>query len=145
MAKYPKIRILMLSLYHQAEIVMPCIESGVHGYMLKNENDFDIYIAVRLVIDKGYYFSPEIASLLASNARLRKAMHIILNKREREVLDLLFIGKTAKDIAAKLGNSKSTVDNIRNKMLEKFGVKNSPELIFKALQKVFLKVDIQLT
>jgi DNA-binding CsgD family transcriptional regulator len=56
-----------------------------------------------------------------------------LSKREREVITLLSQGKASKQISDILGISKSTVDNHRQRLLKKFGVNSSAELITKAL------------
>lgn len=141
MALYPNIKILMMSFSDDPEVIIPCIESGIHGYILKGEKKFNIYNAVKQVFEEGQYFSSEITSHLARNMRHFKEEQVILAKREIEILGLLFNGKTAKEIGILLNISKRTVDNVRNRMLEKFDARNSFEMIQKALMQGILKVD----
>jgi DNA-binding NarL/FixJ family response regulator len=128
-------------MFDNMEIVVPCLEAGVDGYILKGEKNFNIYNAVKQVYEKGHYYSPEITDLLALSLRPYKENRIILTKREKEILDLISIGKTAKEVAVVLKISKRTVENTRNKMLDKFDARNTIEMIIKAQKKGILKID----
>lgn len=52
MSKFPKIKILMLSMHDSPAIIVTCIESGIHGYMLKGEKYFNVYHAVKQLYEK---------------------------------------------------------------------------------------------
>ena len=138
---YPHIKILMLTMYYEMEIIVPCIEAGVDGYMLKGESDFDIYKAIKQVYGEGHYFSPEIAPQLVSNFKKLYEPRILVTDREREILMALSSGMTAKEVAALLKISRSTVENHKGKLLEKFGAQNTIELLFTAVKQGVLRVD----
>jgi DNA-binding NarL/FixJ family response regulator len=142
MARYPIIKILMLSMYHNPEIVMPCIESGVHGYMLKSEKDFDIYKAVKKLCEEGAYFSPEIASQMAQMIKEYGLNSISLTENEQKTLQALFNGNSAKEIASLLNIGKRTVETHRKNLLQKFEAKNTAHLVHLAIERGFLKVSI---
>ena len=65
LADYPTVKIMMLTMHDTAEKIVPCITSGVHGYMLKSEKNADFSAAFRLLNQLVHYFSPDIAKDLA--------------------------------------------------------------------------------
>ncbi len=136
---YPTIKILMLTMHSSPEVVVPVVEAGVHGYMLKSEKDFDITKAIRRMYEEGDYFSPEIAPQLAMNITRYRQNHIDITAREQEVLEVMFKGNTAKEIAEILFISPKTVETHRKHLLEKFGAKNSLHLVYKALKLNYLR------
>lgn len=120
LSKYPHVKILMLSMHESADVIVPCIEIGVHGYMLKSERDFDIAGAIRQVMENGAYFSPEIATQLALSIQRYKQDQIDITDRELEILEALFQGCTAKEAGIRLGISPKTVESHRKNLMEKF-------------------------
>ncbi len=58
-----------------------------------------------------------------------KCDHSVLTSRECEVLKLIAVGNTSKEIAEQLCISKNTVDTHRNKMLQKLNLANSASLV----------------
>jgi DNA-binding NarL/FixJ family response regulator len=140
MALYSDIKILILSMHGSKEIIVPCVEYGIHGYMLKSENDFDIYQAIKRLYLQGQYFSPEIANQLVSTMRQYHQEFIHITDREKIVLEYIFTGMSAIEIGDKLCISARTVNTHRNHLFEKFEVNNTVHLIYKALQKGTLKI-----
>lgn len=139
LAKYPDIKILMLTMHSSPEIIVPVVEAGIHGYMLKSERDFDIATAITRLHSEGHYFSPEIAPQLALNIKRYRENHIDVTEREQQVLEVMFGGNSAKEIAEVLFISPKTVETHRKHLLEKFGAKNSLHLVYKALKMDYLK------
>jgi DNA-binding NarL/FixJ family response regulator len=140
MEQYSDIRIMMLTMHDIPEVIVPCVEAGIHGYMLKSDSDFDIAIAIRKLVETGQYFSPSVARNLALSMHQFYLNRIELSPRELEVLDQVFQGNTAKEIGSNLFISPQTVESHRKKLLSKFEAKNSIHLLRKALDKGFLKL-----
>jgi DNA-binding NarL/FixJ family response regulator len=138
MERYPETRIIMLTMHHTDDIVVPLIESGVHGFLLKNSSKKELVEAIRTVFQGGTYFSQEIASRLASRFRKNQARSIQLTKREQEVLQKVFEGLSTAEIAEKLFISPSTVETHRKNLLSKTGCKNSAQLIQFGLANSFI-------
>jgi DNA-binding NarL/FixJ family response regulator len=139
MALYPDVKILILSMHVSEDVIVPCVESGIHGYMLKSENDFDIYKAVKRLYEQGQYFSPEIATQLVASIRHFHEEIIHITEREQVVLENLFTGKSVREIGDKLYISSRTVETHRKHLFFKFKVKNTIQLIYKAVQLGILK------
>jgi two-component system nitrate/nitrite response regulator NarL len=138
--RHPSVKIMMLTMHNKPEVIVPCIALGVHGYMLKSEEDSDFAAAIHQLTRKGYYFSPSVAKDLALSIRKHNEQKIDLTEREQEVLESLYKGSSTKEIAEALFISHHTVDSHRKNLIHKFEAKNSIHLIYLALQKGFLKV-----
>ncbi len=137
---YPSVKVMMLTMHNKPEVIVSCISDGVHGYMLKSEEDADFASAIRQLHIQGHYFSPSVAKYLALNLRRHDHEIITLTEREQEVLECLYKGASTKEIAEALFISHHTVDSHRKNLIQKFEAKNSVHLIYLALQKGFLKV-----
>jgi DNA-binding NarL/FixJ family response regulator len=140
LARYPGIKIMMLTMHDSANVIVPCITLGVHGYMLKSERNTDVASAILHLDSYGFYFSPSIAKDLAVNIRNHHQNAITLSTREQEVLESLFKGASTKEIADQLYISAHTVETHRKNLIHKFEAKNSIHLIYLALQKGVLSI-----
>lgn len=140
LSEFPDVRILMLTMHHSADIIIPCVSAGVQGYMLKSEKEGDIGEAIRHLYRHGHYFSPEVARDLAIHTRKLEFEELVVSEREQEVLSLLFQGFTTREIAEKLHLSHHTIESHRKNLINKFKAKNSIHLIYLALKKGFLEV-----
>lgn len=138
--RYPTVMVMMLTMHNKPEVIAPCISLGVHGYMLKSEEDSDFAAAIHQLIRKGYYFSPSVAKDLALSIKKHNEQKTNLSHREQEVLECLYTGSSTKEIAEALFISHHTVDSHRKNLIHKLEAKNSIHLIYLALQKGFLKV-----
>ncbi|HKK39069.1 MAG TPA: response regulator transcription factor [Cryomorphaceae bacterium] len=140
MERHPSVKIMMLTMHNNPEIIVPCVTAGVHGYMLKSEENADFAAAIRQLMYTGCYFSPSVARDLALGLRKRKNENIALTEREKEVLECLYKGSSTKEIAEELFISHHTVDSHRKNLIHKFEAKNSVHLIYLALKQGILRV-----
>lgn len=134
LAKHPDVKIMMLTMHDTAEVIVPCITAGVHGYMLKSEKNSDITAAIKQLYTYGHYFSPEVAKDLAISLRSFNQDKVVLTSREQEVLESLYQGACTKEIAEALFISHHTVESHRKNLIQKFEARNSIHLIYLALQ-----------
>ena len=126
--KYPSIFIIGLSTFNQLSFIQKMMDSGASGYVLKNASQTELMEAIETVAKGKIYFSDEASKTLQKN----EATHIILTRREKEVLELIADGMTNNEIAQKLFISSTTVDTHRKNLLAKFEAKNTASLIRKA-------------
>ena len=122
----PSTRILMLSVYHQAEYVLEAVRIGAHGYLLKDSLPADLREAVRTVANGGTHFARALSSSGASESPPLSpdttASLGQLTQRERQVLTGIAEGHTNKEIAASLGLSPRTVESYRESLIRKLGI-----------------------
>ncbi len=132
--KYPGVRILMLTMHRNSQYFYNAISAGAHGYLMKDDSDTELLTAIRMVQSGKSYVSPqlsnEVTDGMISAFRDHREMPIIqLTDREREVLQLVVKGYTSKKMANILCLSPRTVDHHRAKLLKKFKMKNTVDLV----------------
>ena len=136
--KYPEIKIIILSMEDDEQIVLHLIEQGVNGYLLKNADPDEMELAIKKVISEGYYFSQEFTQLIVKNVVRKKInkfeLEQELNSKELQVLELICKQFTANEIADKLNLSVRTIEGYRRKLLEKTRSKNLAGLVVFALK-----------
>ena len=132
--KYPEIKILVLSMYNDPEIVNSILAAEADGYVLKNSGKAEIIDAIRKVHQGSSYYSTEvIASFMKHRTEDRKQkkkdIHEILTAREVEIVQLICEELTTAEIAERLFISPRTVDTHRKHILEKTESKSVVSLI----------------
>lgn len=136
--KYPEIKIIILSMEDDEQIVLHLIEQGVNGYLLKNADPDEMEMAIKKVISEGYYFSQEFSQLIVKNVVRKKTNKFELEQeltaKELQVLELICKQFTANESADKLNLSVRTIEGYRRKLLEKTKSKNLAGLVVFALK-----------
>ncbi|HEX4056821.1 MAG TPA: response regulator transcription factor [Galbitalea sp.] len=100
-------RVLVLTTYDTDSYVLPAIEAGATGYLLKDAPRAELFAAVRAAARGESVLSPAVAARLMSRVRTPEVSP--LSARELEVLELVAAGNTNRDIAGKLFVSEATV------------------------------------
>ena len=138
--RVPETRILILSMYENAEYVLESVRAGAHGYILKDTAATELRRAVRAVQEGEAFFSPPVASRLTAAVRgeLEREQQSgnlgSLTPREREVLQGIARGLTNKEIAATLGISHRTVETHRESVMRKLRIRTVAGLTRFALE-----------
>jgi two-component system response regulator NreC len=129
-AALPRSRILALSMHKDSVYVREILRAGARGYLLKDSIDSDLLAAVRAVAKGEGYLSPAISDAVLSDYRKHVTAPLdLLTSREREVLQMIAVGKTNKDIANELKLSVYTVDAHRGRIMEKLNLHSTGELV----------------
>ena len=135
----PTRRILILSMFSDAQYVRNALDAGVSGYILKNALETDLIRAVRVVAAGGQYLSPELAEaatrLRDKDAHASEDPYSRLSPREIQVLRLIALGRSNKEIASVLGLSTNTVAVHRSNLMHTLGVHKAAELVLIAVRK----------
>ncbi len=137
---YPHIRVIILTMYEDDRFVGHLMDCGAAGYLLKNSEPSEVYKAINDVKRTGFYLSPFVNKILIrKNYSKQKfnpslANEAVLSDREKETLMLVCMEYTASEIAAKMNISARTVEAIKDRLMERFGVKNSVGLVFYAMK-----------
>lgn len=131
--KYPRLKIIVLSMFDDDRFILHAYQVGANGYLLKNAPPEEVVKAIRDVADDGYYVSPAMSSILArgvANKSYKPALEEThLTNREIEVLELLCEGKTTEEISNELFLSARTVEGHRRNLMEKTESKNATALV----------------
>jgi DNA-binding NarL/FixJ family response regulator len=138
--KYPHIHVIILSMLEDDRFVAHMMENGAHGYLLKNAEPQDIRKAIMDVHEKGYYLSNFVNRILLkrSHARQKTApslnSDIAINEKEKDVLKFICMEFTAQEIAQKMDISPRTVEAVKDRLMDRFGSKNTAGLVFFAVK-----------
>jgi len=137
----PKTAVIVLSMHSDESYVLRALKSGVKGYLLKDSAESDLIAAIRHVMAGKTFFSPAISNMLVQDyireirQRGVEDSYELLTSRERELLQLMAEGRTAKEIAADLNLSAHTIDTHRANIMRKLNVNSISELILYAMRK----------
>jgi DNA-binding NarL/FixJ family response regulator len=138
--KYPNIKVLVLSMYEDERFVYHLMENGANGYLLKNAEPQEIRRAIVEVYEKGYYLNNFVNRILLKKSHARQKVvpslnnEITLSDKERDVLRYICMEFTAQEIAKKMEISPRTVEAIKDRLMERFGSKNTAGLVFFAVK-----------
>lgn len=138
--QFPGIRVIILTMYEDDRFVGHLMDCGAAGYLLKNTEPAEVYKAINDVRRTGFYLSPFVNRILIKKNYSKQkfnpslATEAVLSEREKEVLMLVAMEFTATEIAAKIFISARTVEAIKDRLMERFGVKNSVGLVFYAMK-----------
>jgi DNA-binding NarL/FixJ family response regulator len=132
---WPKLPVLILSMYPEAEFAVRSLKGGAAGYLSKQSAPHELVAAVKKVLAGGRYVSAALADRLATELQrgTEKSPHECLSPREFQVLRMIAVGKSLKEIAADLSLSAKTVGTYHTRLLEKMGMKSDIELTRYAL------------
>jgi DNA-binding NarL/FixJ family response regulator len=136
-ARWPSLRILVLSMQDEALFGERIISMGARGYVMKQEASRSVLVALRKILAGEYYLSSELGNRIfsrRSGARHGSNASNVLTAREREVLADIAAGKTTQEISSHLGINVKTVDSHRRSMREKLGLASASELVRYAIQ-----------
>ncbi len=137
---FPGIRVIILTMYEDERFVGHLMDCGAAGYLLKSTDPLEIKRAIMDVMRTGFYLNPFVNKVLIKKNYGKQKFNpsltseIVLSEREKEVLTLVCMEFTATEIAQKMSVSARTVEAIKDRMMEKFGVKNSVGLVFYAMK-----------
>ena len=131
---YPQIKVIVISMHDDGNYIAKCAKKGVYSYLLKNTDEEILYQAIENVGVGKKFFSPDIAEKMVNFLHIHESGPKNISRKETEVLKLLAKGYTTKEIAEKLYISTRTVETHRANLLKKQQVKNTAELIKKAIE-----------
>jgi RNA polymerase sigma factor (sigma-70 family) len=134
----PGVKILMLTMYAEDEVVAQCLEAGASGYVLKDSPLAQLVHAIFAVERGGSYLSSGSMRTLMSQARQAQrpgSAYARLTDREREVLQLTAEGLSAKEIAARLNLSVKTVEVHKYNLMRKLNIHDTAGLVKYAIHK----------
>jgi len=134
--EYPKIPVLALSMYDQAEDVIEMLDAGAKGYVTKNVEKNELVNALHTLQKGDYFFSKNLPVTIQDwfNKEKTNTTSSELTKREKEILQLLIKGRTSLQMASELKLSKYTIDTHRKNIHKKLGIKTNAGLVSYALK-----------
>lgn len=131
--KYPKIKVIAFTMFEQEDAIQQMIDAGASGYILKNSSLDDVHKAILSVSQGNTFYDPNINI----KERIKKPKTSLLTKRQAQILELIALGKTSREIADVLFIGVHTVDTHRKNMTRILGLTGKGELMRYALEKKY--------
>lgn len=127
----PSVKIIMLTMHEEIGHIQEAIETGAHGYLLKNSQGGELYEAINAVRNGEMYYKvgiseKQLEKLFEQKGKEKKGL---LTEREQAVVELTVLGYSNIEIGQKLYISSKTVENHKSNIMQKLELKNRSELI----------------
>ena len=135
---YPQVKCIVLSVIEEnEEAMMLIIKAGGKGFISKNADTSQIKTAIHELMRNGYYFPNKAAAGFAKQTleNRKTALRNVLNEKELAFLKYIITEKTYKEIAVHMGISEREVEYLRDRMFERFGMKNRTVLAIQCMEK----------
>lgn len=140
-SRFPKTKVLALTIHETEEYIREAFESGADGYCLKDAGRDELMMAIRSVLSGKPYLSPGISQkVLGGYLEGRKTVKSnsswdVLTLREKEILKLVAEGYRNKEIGDYLFISVGTVEKHRANIMKKLDLHNASALTAYAIEK----------
>ncbi|HEY1262104.1 MAG TPA: response regulator transcription factor, partial [Terriglobales bacterium] len=143
----PKAKVLVLTLHDSDRLIHEVLTAGASGFVLKSDAARDLVAAVEALRQNKTYFTSKVASMVL-NGFLKGGPGAISNGsaspltgREREIVQLLSEGKSAKEVAVALNISVKTAETHRSNIMRKLGLHSVSELVLYAVRNNIVNVE----
>jgi DNA-binding NarL/FixJ family response regulator len=133
-----RVPVVFLTMHRDVTFARRALEAGASGFVLKHSAPAELVLAIRAALEGRTYLTPQLAGevLAAMKQGPEQASDpvVALTPRQREVLQLLAEGRSAKEIAASLSISSRTVEFHKYQIMESLKLHTSAELIHFAIK-----------
>ena len=144
----PQSKVLILSMHTDPSLIMQALESGAHGYLLKDTTAIELEHALEALRNDERYLSPAIAHTVINQALTRNQKHQPavpdmhnLTARQLEILRLIVRGKSTREIANGLGLSIKTVETHRSQIMKRLQIYDVAGLVLFAVREQIISLD----
>lgn len=141
---YPQIKVLALSMHEDDKAIIQMLKNGAGGYMLKESKVNDLLNAITTIAAQSFFINELVSERLLRNIQDEKAVKhtsMALNANELKFLELCCTDSTYKQIADIMNLSPHTIDNYREALFLKFGIKSRTGLVIYALKNDLIRLD----
>jgi len=149
-SEYPRLKILVLSMSTDMDMISDLLEAGIHGYISKTDEPEELLQAIRAVADNRIYRNHLFTEAMYWNKQNNIRNHIekpvvLLSDREKRMLQLIWEEKSNKEIADELFLGVRSVEKIRQDMKEKTGARSTVGLLKYAIHHRIIGINSRRT
>ena len=132
----PGVRVVFLTMHGELAYARRALAEGAAGFVLKHAASAELILAIRAALEGRTYVAPALAGDLVrgSGHDTPRELYRSLTPRQREILELLAQGSSAKEIASVLGISTRTVEFHKYRMMELLELHGTAELVHYAIK-----------
>ena len=137
----PQIKVLMLSMHSQADIVLDALQKGADGYLLKDATLAELPLALAAMTRGDRYLSSAVVQPVIEQAVTRNKLDQELTQRQLEILRLITRGESTRSIAVGLNLSVKTVEAHRSQIMKRLQIHDVPGLVLYAVRQGIIDPD----
>ena len=134
----PAVKVVFLTMHQEVAYARRALDAGARGFVLKHSAPAELVTAIRAALDDKTYVTPALAGEVFQSVKREpyQAKHpaASLTPRQREILQLLAEGRSAKEIGGALSISARTVEFHKYQMMEMLGLHTNAELVHFAIK-----------
>ncbi len=134
----PNVKVVFLTMHHDRAYARRALEAGASGFVVKHAASEELIMAIHAALKGKTFITPALAGDvlhdIQHHARQKNEAKNTITPRQREILQLLTEGMSAKEIAQKLSISARTVEFHKYQMMETHGLHSSAELVHFAIK-----------
>src|SRR3989440_2927685 len=143
----PDQKVAILSITDSEQMIQEALKAGAKAYILKSDAAKDLIAAVEALQRNKTYFNSRVEEIVlrgflnTENRSPKGAILSELTSREREIVSLLALGKSTKEVGISLGISVKTAETHRGNLMRKLGLHSVSELVLYAIRNNFVQVS----
>ncbi|GGI27701.1 response regulator transcription factor [Pedobacter mendelii] len=137
--EYPEVNVLALSMFEEEKAIIGMLKAGAGGYMLKESTPHDLVVAIKAVVEKGFYINEMVSGRLLFSLKQGDPKPLITEK-EHTFLQHCSTEFTYKEIADLMNISPRTVDNYRESLFAKLNIKTRTGLVVYGIKHNLIKI-----
>jgi DNA-binding NarL/FixJ family response regulator len=143
--QYETLKIIVLSMYDDKEMITKLMEMGANAYLTKTTDPDEIYNAILTCMNDDFYFNDLVNSAVLLKLQHKKTVRrfyptsVKFNEKELRILKLISDDKTTEEISKEIFLSPRTIETIRQSMKQKVGAKTIAGLVMYAMRNKLLE------
>jgi DNA-binding NarL/FixJ family response regulator len=134
----PHVKVILLTMHQEVAYARRALDAGASGFVLKHSAPEELVAAIRAALDDKIYLTPTLAGEVMHELRrdpeAKRDPLTALTSRQREILQLVAEGRSAKEIADLLSISARTVEFHKYQLMETLGLHHNAELVHFAIK-----------
>jgi DNA-binding NarL/FixJ family response regulator len=145
--KFHHVRVIILSMYSEEEIVLHALENGVHAFLSKDDDLEEIERAIKGVLSNNYFFNDRLSKVFLNQLLEQGKIDPIFPTNaekfsvdELKIIQLISEERTTSEIAQIMNKSVRTIEKYRTTMMDRVGAQNSIGLIMYAIKHKLLSI-----
>jgi DNA-binding NarL/FixJ family response regulator len=126
---YPLVKVIIYFAYSNDQVAFKVMRAGASGFVVKDAQSEDMENAIKTVMGGGVYLSTQFLKSLGSAEGVADKEGKTLSPRQGEILKMIALGMSTKDVAFELKISAKTVDVHKQALMNRVGVKSTTGLV----------------